>query len=353
MTDKDYLLTRPAELLTEIFEHAYAGSRTTTGALSRTLLPYHRAEKFKEVKVRMGEQLVRLANRLKKDPEKHLSAYVKLLHYDSCDCTTEDEELRRSKSSSSSSFQAGQAGPSNNGLAQGLPLLQCSLTSLSIVLEPETTSLPVNQHLPHFHTLKHLHLDATTFNAGTLDSNLSQLPLLTTLSFGKGARPEPRGLADLVDGPKKLPSLRRISLFPDEPSRRGRKGCLTTNNEDSPYYIGPGWVVPDFEHDEGTLDFNSSGMESLLDDCERGGVRFEGMSQKDIDIYREWRQEARDRLYEYAEKFGDQPGVFEEVEDKMYELFPNEEVREILLSLREQWDEAGEGGGYGGELYDW
>ncbi|GAA5860193.1 hypothetical protein JCM8547_009221 [Rhodosporidiobolus lusitaniae] len=76
MTSENYLSTLPVELLTEIFKLSYGGDETTTGALSRTLLPYHRAEKFKHVVARSPEQVVELANFLEKCTPGHIGVAV-------------------------------------------------------------------------------------------------------------------------------------------------------------------------------------------------------------------------------------------------------------------------------------
>ncbi|GAA5866763.1 hypothetical protein JCM8547_003556 [Rhodosporidiobolus lusitaniae] len=77
MATKDYLSSLPPGLLTEIFKLAYEGDSTTTGALSRTLLHYHRAEKFKRVTVKTPSQVKKLAKRLRKRSERYLGR----IHY--------------------------------------------------------------------------------------------------------------------------------------------------------------------------------------------------------------------------------------------------------------------------------
>ncbi|GAA5866802.1 hypothetical protein JCM8547_003568 [Rhodosporidiobolus lusitaniae] len=88
---QDYLSSLPPELLTKIFKLAYEGNITTTGALSRTLLPYPRAEKLKEVKVETPGQLVKLANVSKKSTESHLGVHVKRVAAH-CTGTTVDKD---------------------------------------------------------------------------------------------------------------------------------------------------------------------------------------------------------------------------------------------------------------------
>ncbi|GAA5949681.1 hypothetical protein JCM10213_001352 [Rhodosporidiobolus nylandii] len=61
---KDRLSALPGEALERIFELAYEGEHTTTGAICRALLPYHRDEHCKRVEVRSAHQLQLLARRL-------------------------------------------------------------------------------------------------------------------------------------------------------------------------------------------------------------------------------------------------------------------------------------------------
>ncbi|BGP15552.1 hypothetical protein JCM10213v2_003531 [Rhodosporidiobolus nylandii] len=62
---RDRLSSLPVELLERIFELAYEGEDTTTGAISRALLPFDRKERFKRVEVTSTDDFRRLVAMVK------------------------------------------------------------------------------------------------------------------------------------------------------------------------------------------------------------------------------------------------------------------------------------------------
>ncbi|GAA5905798.1 hypothetical protein JCM6882_000462 [Rhodosporidiobolus microsporus] len=81
---EDRLSTLPVELLEWIFELAYEGDKcTTTGPISRALLPFDRRERFKHVEVKGVKQLRRLCGLAKSSS--HLCQLVHEVSCQSCD----------------------------------------------------------------------------------------------------------------------------------------------------------------------------------------------------------------------------------------------------------------------------
>ncbi|GAA6042568.1 hypothetical protein JCM8097_003135 [Rhodosporidiobolus ruineniae] len=78
---RDYLSCLPVEILTAIFELAYA-DEASTGALSRALLPFDRMSRFERVEVNGHEQLVRFAKLVE---ESAVGQYVKRLELERAD----------------------------------------------------------------------------------------------------------------------------------------------------------------------------------------------------------------------------------------------------------------------------
>ncbi|BGP15576.1 hypothetical protein JCM10213_006941 [Rhodosporidiobolus nylandii] len=74
---RDHLSALPVELLERIFELAYEGEDTTTGAISRALLPFDRAERFKRVGIASAAVLERFEQAMEAKP--HLARCVKEL----------------------------------------------------------------------------------------------------------------------------------------------------------------------------------------------------------------------------------------------------------------------------------
>ncbi|GAA6002610.1 hypothetical protein JCM10207_007592 [Rhodosporidiobolus poonsookiae] len=81
----DRLSRLPVQLLERIFELAYDDEHTTTGALSRALLPFDRVERFKEVRVDTSDELCNLADLF--ESKSSLPSLVKTLHYHNKEAT--------------------------------------------------------------------------------------------------------------------------------------------------------------------------------------------------------------------------------------------------------------------------
>ncbi|GAA6013981.1 hypothetical protein JCM10207_000193 [Rhodosporidiobolus poonsookiae] len=76
---EDHLSRLPAELLTRIFELAYEDEHTTTGPLSRALLPFDRIERFKVVEVASKKQLEQLTELVILNP--YLPSSIKTIDF--------------------------------------------------------------------------------------------------------------------------------------------------------------------------------------------------------------------------------------------------------------------------------
>ncbi|GAA6014070.1 hypothetical protein JCM10207_000227 [Rhodosporidiobolus poonsookiae] len=107
---------------------------------------------------------------------------------------------------------------------------------------------PCAHLLPRFPGLRSVHLGAGTFNATTLPSSLSALPLLSHPSFGPHAHIPCSALLALFSGPARLRSLKRLALDMYELSRgwtvsEAGRGRLHPDHALQPLHVGPDWDV--------------------------------------------------------------------------------------------------------------
>ncbi|GAA5909775.1 hypothetical protein JCM6882_002670 [Rhodosporidiobolus microsporus] len=352
----DRLSTLPVELLEWIFELAYEDKKhTTTGAISRALLPSNRRERFKQVVVKGVEQLVRFRELVEGCP--HLRALVELLVFGDCDSDTQgqpphptSEQMQRlftlltrirrvDLRHNCNTLHEFVLSPASVGAfptflgTLTLRPLECDLSRLGnlnafpsmrrLILKMEDFLNPLpTPHVPHAR-------GEGIFDHSTLFNNLRQLPSLTSLTFNRGAVVAISDLLSFISGPLRHPSLELLVLKMVRLGRRGwriledGKGDLHPRHEQARGHVGPDWVVPEFTDPDER--FSTSGVEALIDAGQKSEVEVFGSAVDGIDVYREWRAEAVECLL----VFGREQGHYGELRE-----FVGTEAAEKLLKER-------------------
>ncbi|GAA5872129.1 hypothetical protein JCM8547_003815 [Rhodosporidiobolus lusitaniae] len=253
------------------------------------MLPYHRAEKFKEAQVESLKGLVTVFNRFKKQKrpvERQLGLAVRLDNptavktvlsvtrkHTGSTLSIFDLVVPTSRAPLSNSlsaiFQSLNAFPALSSLTLNLtlwpdssdftfssalpplstvknlslthdvfaalalppilasfPATDSSLTSLSLGSSPADNSSPVDHLLLRFTAVKHLHLGRSTSDKTTFADNLRALPSLSSLSFELGTKFDPSALSLLVNGPTRHPSFSHLTVDAVKPGKRGWKAAV-------------------------------------------------------------------------------------------------------------------------------
>ncbi|BGP15677.1 hypothetical protein JCM10213_006152 [Rhodosporidiobolus nylandii] len=210
-----------------------------------------------------------------------------------------------------------------------LPLLPANLKSLELKTLAffDDFSQPCDALLLRFTSLEHLYLGEGTYG-GTIFDTLRALPSLTSLGFGKGAIVDEKQLIALLEGPKRLPTLKRLTLDITE-GKRGYKlkendYRLHPNHADDPDSIGPGWVPPRFTGSSGSDEgpFSERAPPRIMEAARAGGVVATGTAFEAVRILDEWYDELG--LSQMMAAF--ETGNF----DRMREVLGDEEVDRIL-----------------------
>ncbi|GAA6024075.1 hypothetical protein JCM10207_009300 [Rhodosporidiobolus poonsookiae] len=314
---EDHLSRLPAELLAWIFELAYEDNHTTTGPLSRALLPFDRIERFKVVEVRSRRQPARLLELLRHVEEGYPNEPFSALRLRLPNLTSLIVEAR---SNAVPAAVLASACPSLTHFHLSdhdmEPDFRRHLGHLPRTLERLTLktitcfddySVPCDDFLPSFNQLKRLYLGEGIFSHEDLFVNLRRLPCLTYFTLGCGAIVDASSLLSFISGSTRHPSLKLLFLDMLNRGKSGYRlvedgyGALSSNGSALTRRVDPEWLLPEFTGlREGR--FSVEAVEQLVLAGTQNGVTVEGSAVEGTKFYREWMSEATECLLVWGQQ---------------------------------------------------
>ncbi|GAA5990522.1 hypothetical protein JCM11641_006118 [Rhodosporidiobolus odoratus] len=149
-----------------------------------------------------------------------------------------------------------------------------------------------------------MYLGEGIFSQTTLSVDLRSLPLLSSLTFGLGARVESAELLSLVSGPSRHPALTLLTLDIVNPEKRGYRVHLDSKGKLAPSHarinqrVGDLWELPEFTDPDPY--FSTTSVEELIATGSENGVKVTGKAVEAIELYRDWWKEAIEALLVYG-----------------------------------------------------
>jgi hypothetical protein len=171
-------------------------------------------------------------------------------------------------------------------------VLPISLTSLTLLTRAfyDGYSKPCDEYLPRLVNLERLYFGEGTFSQGVINS-LRKLSKLKTLGFGKGATLPPSKLEELILGPDRIPALDKV-IFDQVEGKRGWSILKASDGfishpewEKSPWYGGPGWIVPQWGRDGA---FYEEAIKKLVDRIKLAEIKVEGTTLEAFGVFDDW-----------------------------------------------------------------